>query len=109
MKIEQQDIIITNFYDGKHWKERPALVVSNNELQEAEDIVYLVMISTKSYNEQYCYKLTDDMFSGKLDKQSFVKCHLIEFDATNQIVKKIGRMKQPYFNQIVEKIIASIF
>ncbi len=109
MKIEQQDIIITNFYDGRHWKERPALVVSNNELQEIEDIVYLVMISTKDYNEQYCYKLTDDMYSGTLDKQSFVKCHLIEFDATAQIGRKIGKMKQPYFDEIVEKVKTSIF
>lgn len=49
------------------------------------------------------------MYSGTLDKQSYVKCHLLEFDATNGIVKKIGRMRQPYFDEIVEKIKESIF
>ena len=109
MKFEQRDIVLTSFYDGRQWKERPTLIVSNNELQEAEDLVYIAMISTKDYNPQYSYKLTQEMYSGTLDKQSYVKCHLLEFDATNGIVKKIGRMRQPYFDEIVEKIKESIF
>ena len=72
-------------------------------------MVYIVMISTKDYNPQYCYKLTDDMYTGHLEKDSFVKCHIIEFDATQQIDKKIGKMKQEYFDEIVDKIIESIF
>lgn len=39
MKFEQRDIVLTSFYDGRQWKERPTLIVSNNELQEAEDLV----------------------------------------------------------------------
>lgn len=109
MMYEQRDIVIINFYDGQRWKERPALIVSNNDLQEDEGIIYVVMITTKDYNPQYAYPLTDEMYIGRLEKQSFVKCHLIEFDAANTIAKKIGRMKPQYFDEIVEKIKVSIF
>ena len=109
MKYTQRDIVLIDFYDGRHWKERPALVVSNDDLQEAENIVYVAMISTKEFNPQYCYRITPEMYTGTLDKQSFVKCHIIEFDTTTGIIKKIGRFKEEYFDEIVDKVINSIF
>ena len=109
MRVEQRDIIVTEFFDGRDWKQRPVLIVSNNELQEAEDMIYIAMISTKDYNPQYCYELTPEMHTGTLDKKCYIKCHLIEFGATDHIVQKIGRMKEPYFSHIVEKIKDAIF
>ena len=46
MKYEQQDIVEINFLfpDGT-FKVHPALIVSNNELQEDEGIIYLCMVS----------------------------------------------------------------
>ena len=45
------------------------------------------------------------MLTKPLSKQSYVKCRDIERD----VVRKISRLKQPYFDQIVEKIKVSIF
>ena len=54
MKYEQRDIVEINFVfpDGTS-KPHPALIVSNNELQEVEGFIYLCMISSKAYNPEY--------------------------------------------------------
>ena len=59
MKYEQRDIVEINFVfpDGTS-KPHPALIVSNNELQEAEGFIYLCMISSKAYNSEYNYPLS---------------------------------------------------
>ena len=47
MKYEQRDVVEVNFMfpDGS-FKPHPALIISNNELQENEGYIYLCMISS---------------------------------------------------------------
>ena len=111
MKYTQGDIVLLVFYDpiANMQKFRPALIVSNNDLQENEELIYLAMISTKDYNPQYCYELDETMITGKLDRHSYVKCHIITNNGENGIFRKVGKIKQPYFDEIVEKIKECIF
>lgn len=69
MKYEQRDIVEANFQfpDGS-FKPHPALIVSNNELQENEGYIYLCMISSKNYNPQYSYALIDEMLTKPMIK-----------------------------------------
>lgn len=110
MKYTQRDIVEVNFLfpDGA-FKPHPAVIVSNEELQETEGFVYLALISTKDYNAQYCYELNDNMLSFPMKKQSFVKCHLIVANMDTDIIRKISKIKEPFFNEIVDKIVESIF
>ncbi|MBR7080386.1 MAG: type II toxin-antitoxin system PemK/MazF family toxin [Treponema sp.] len=110
MKYEQRDIVEANFQfpDGS-FKPHPALIVSNNELQENEGYIYLCMISSKNYNPQYSYALTDEMLTKPMIKQSYVKCQLIMGNIERDVIRKISRVRQPFFNEIVEKIKISIF
>jgi len=110
MKLYQRDIVETNFLlpNGK-FKPHMAIVVSNEELALYEGIVYLVLITSKDYNKQYCYELTDEMIDFQLQKQSFVKCHILVANMESIVFKKIGKMKLRYFNEVVDKIIESIF
>lgn len=110
MKYEQRDIVEINFVfpDGTS-KPHPALIVSNNELQMAEGFIYLCMISSKSYNEEYNYPLSDDMLTYPMKKQSYVKCQLLVGDVERDVIRKLSRLKQPYFDEVVEKIKATIF
>ena len=105
MKYEQRDVVEVNFMfpDGS-LKPHPALIISNNELQENEGYIYLCMISSKDYNPQYSFTLSNEMLTKPLSKQSYVKCQLIMGDIERDVVRKISRIKQPYFDQIVEKI-----
>ena len=77
MKVYQGDIVELNFElpNGK-LKIHPALVVSNQNVLEAEEIFYAVMISTKEYNDEFTFELSNEMLTKPLSKKSFVKCQL---------------------------------
>lgn len=110
MKYHQRDIVEINFLfpDGV-CKPHPALIVSNDQLQEDEGFMYFALISLKDYNPQYCYELKDEMMTTPLSKTSYVKCQLLVGDVERDVLKKIGMLKHPYFNEVVEKIKTSIF
>ena len=110
MKYEQRDIVEINFVlpDGVS-KIHPALIISNNELQEREGYVYFCMISSKDYNEDYSYPLTDDMLTVPMRKKSYVKCQILVGDVERDILRKLSRLRQPYFDEVIEKIKETIF
>ena len=39
-----------------------------------------------------------------MKKQSYVKCQLLVGDIERDVIRKISRMKQPYFDEVVEKL-----
>ena len=61
------------------------------------------------YRRHYAYKLTDEMLSFKMAKQSYVKCQVLAVTVDDGILRRLGSIKPKYFDEIVDKIIASIF
>ena len=113
MKYHQKDIVEVSFLfpDGT-FKPHPAIIVSNDQLQEDEDgMFYLVLItSNDTLNMQYSYPLTDEMIVGHtFAKPSLVKCQIISGYIERDVVRRLGSIKQKYFDEIVDKIIDSIF
>ena len=113
MKYHQKDIVEVNFLfpDGT-FKPHPAIIVSNDELQEDEDgMFYLVLITSNDWlNPQYSYPLTDEMIEGHtFTKPSLVKCQILTGNIERAVTRRLGSIKEKYFNEIVDKIIASIF
>ena len=113
MKYHQRDIVEVNFLfpDGT-FKPHPAIIVSNDELQiDEEGMFYLVLITSNDWlNPQYSYPLTDEMVVGySFSRPSLVKCQIITGNIERDVVKRLGSIKQMYFDEIVDKIIASIF
>ena len=110
MKYSQRDIVEINFLfpDGS-FKPHPAVIVSNDMLQDNEGYIYLCMISSKPYNPEYCYELDDEMLTVPMQKKSNVKCHILVGDIERDVIRKISRMKQPFFDEMVDKVIQSIF
>jgi len=45
----------------------------------------------------------------KFSKPSLVKCQIIAGYVERDVVRKLGTIKEEYFNEIVDKIIESIF
>ena len=43
------------------------------------------------------------------EKKSYVKCHLISGYTERDVNRKLGSIKEKYFNEIVDKTIESIF
>jgi mRNA-degrading endonuclease toxin of MazEF toxin-antitoxin module len=111
MKIKQRDIVNVEFIfpDGKA-KNHYAIIVSNNELIENEGFVYLVLITSKDYNSDYYYELSNDMLINySFPKTSYVKCHILMTTMENIVSFPLGQIKKHYFDEIVQRIIYSIF
>src|SRR5579872_3283188 len=101
MKVQQRDIIEVNFeLPNGRFKTHPALVVSNENVLETEDIFYAVMISSKLFNDEFTFELENSMLSKPLSKKSFVKCQLIQSYSTYEVISKISSIKPAYFEQI---------
>ncbi len=112
MRYHQRDVVEIDFpIPGEGFKVHPAIIVSNDDLQANEGFVYLVMISSKdfAYSRQYSYPLTDEMLSFKLEKPSWVKCQLVAADVESGVLRRLGTIKEKYFNEIVDKVIETIF
>jgi len=110
MRYSQRDIVEINFLfpDGT-FKPHLAVIVSNDDLQDKEGFIYLCMISSQPYNPEYCYELDDEMLTVPMLRKSYVKCHILVGNVERDIIRKISRMKQPYFDEMVDKVIQSIF
>ena len=88
------------------------LIVSNDQLQEDEEgMFYLVLITSNDrINPQYSYPLTDEMVNGfTFSKPSLVKCQIITGYIERDVNRRLGSIKQEYFDEIVDKIVESIF
>ena len=72
---------------------------------------YLVLITSNGWlNPQYSYPLSDEMIVGHtFAKPSLVKCQIIAGYVERDVVRRLGSIKEKYFNEIVDKIIVSIF
>ena len=72
---------------------------------------YLVLITSNDWlNPQYSYLLTDDMIVGHtFSKPSLVKCQIITGYIERDVTRRLGSIKEKYFNEIVDKIVDSIF
>ena len=113
MKYSQRDIVEVNFLfpDGT-LKVHPAIIISNDVLQENEfGLVYLVLITSNlALNPQYSYPLSNDMLvSHSFSKPSVVKCQIIAGYTDRDIIRRLGSIKQEYFDEIVDKVIESVF
>ena len=74
-------------------------------------MLYLVLITSNDWlNPQYSYPLTDEMIVGhSFSKSSLVKCQIITGYIERDVTRRLGSIKEEFFNEIVDKIIESIF
>lgn len=110
MRVHQRDIVELNFElpNGK-FKVHPTLVISNENVLETEDIFYAVMISSKSFNDDFTYELTNEMLSNPLKLKSYVKCQLIQAYSTSEALSKISTIKTVFFQEIKNKLFETVF
>lgn len=110
MKVQQRDIVELNYElpNGKY-KIHPALIISNENVLDTEDIFYAVMISSNPMNDEFTFELENVMLTKPLSKKSFVKCQLLQSYSTEEVITKISTVKQLYFDQILKRIFETVF
>lgn len=89
----------------------PALVISNNELQDYEDgMFYAVLISSKNHYPELTIEIKNEWLNKPLSKQSFFVTHIISmFNVDDVITRYNNYVKADYFDLVLNKVIGSIF
>ncbi len=110
MKVQQRDIVELNYElpNGK-FKVHPAIIISNENVLNTEDIFYAVMVSSNPINDDFTFELDNNMLTRALSKKSFVKCQLIQSYSVDEVISKISTVKQGYFEKIMKQIFETVF
>jgi hypothetical protein len=112
-KVRKGEIVDVDFYfpDKDTTLHHPGVVVSTQELQEDENgMVYILLISSKNIHPKYTIKLTDEMVTKPLGKQSYFVTQFLMYFSKEEINFSYGRaIRQPYLDQVIAKTIDSIF
>jgi mRNA-degrading endonuclease toxin of MazEF toxin-antitoxin module len=110
MSVFQGEIIELNYeLPNGNFKTHPAIVISKPEVLEIEEIFYALMISSKPLPDEFAFELQNEMLTKPLPKKSYVKCQLIQSYSKNEIIKRHGRIKQKYLEEIKQKLFNSVF
>ncbi|MFT4154529.1 type II toxin-antitoxin system PemK/MazF family toxin [Parafilimonas sp.] len=109
MKVQQRDIIELNYeLPNGRFKAHPALVISNSNVLETEDIFYAVMISSNPMNEEFNFELNNSMLPP-LSKKSFIKCQLIQSYSPDEVISKTSSLNPITFDKVLKKIFETVF
>lgn len=106
-KFKQKDILLIPFpyTDFSEFKNRPTLVVSNDDINlKTDDIVCCAITSQPNKSPYHVMLTSDDMIEGDLRYDSWVICDKIATIEQDRIAKRFGKINNNKYNQIVETI-----
>ena len=90
------------YTDLSERKLRPCLVISETL---GEDIILCQITSKKTKKDRYCVEIKkDNTLHGSLQIDSYVRCDMIFTASTNQIIKKICKINDKDYEEVVCKI-----
>ena len=110
-QVHQREIVEVPFLlpDGQILP-HPALVISCDELQNIEPgMFYAVLISTKNHYPELTIPIQKDWLSSPLSQQSYFVTHIVnQFNCDDVLNRRNCFLRQSYFDQVIDHIIASI-
>jgi hypothetical protein len=79
MIVRQRDIVEIAFYTGNKPEPHPAVVISNDDIFEAEGFFYAILLSTKNLFPEFTIEIKADMInSPRNQKVGYAVCHMIQ-------------------------------
>ncbi|RYF47384.1 MAG: type II toxin-antitoxin system PemK/MazF family toxin [Cytophagaceae bacterium] len=111
MTINKRDIVEIAFYTGNKPEPHPAVVVSNDEIFEAEGFFYAVLLSTKNHFPDFTIEITPDMInSPRNNRNGYAICHMIQQFYTEDVISRTGAtLKADAFKKLTNKVKEVIF
>ena len=100
----QRDVVLIPFpySDLTGSKKRPALIISNEKINESQDRI-CCLITTKAHQDDLLI-LKDSFEFGKLPFKSFVKPHRIFTINEKIILKKLCTLNKEFHNKVFNRI-----
>ncbi len=102
--IEQRDLLLVPFpfSDQSGRKVRPVIVISNNEFNEDSDDAIVVGVTSNISKDKYTIRLgNNNLEEGRLFAQCCIKVENLLRLEKGLIIKKIGKINKPKFNEII--------
>ena len=110
-RVHQREIVEVPFTlpDG-HILPHPALVLSCDDLQNVEPgLFYAVLISSKNYYPQLTIPIQNEWLSTPLTKTSFFVTHIVGMFSVDDVIAHHNCfVRQPFFDHVVNRVIANI-
>ena len=110
-QVHQREIVEVPFTlpDGQILP-HPALVLSCDDLQNVEPgMFYAVLISSKNHYPQLTIPIQSEWLSAPLTKASYFVTHIVSmFNVEDVIAHHNCFLRQPFFDNVVDRIIANI-
>ena len=110
-QVHQREIVEVPFTlpDGQVLP-HPALVLSCDDLQNVEPgMFYAVLISSKNHYPQLTIPIQNEWLSTPLTKASYFVTHIVSmFNVEDVIAHHNCFLRQPFFDNVVDRIIANI-
>lgn len=108
--IEQREIVEFNVLTltsapGPH----PCVIISTNETFVEEGFHYAVMLSTKTYNGEFEFEITPEMVTNETNSTSYAKTQIIVQIVPSMVMRRSGRLKRPYFNEMMQLLNKEVF
>lgn len=109
--INQRDIVEVAFDDefgGIH----PAIVLSNKLVQEVEGYFVCVMMTTRVWDDEFTFVITDEMLTQPLGRTYCeARCHLINFVPIDAVIvnRNNNQLTKDAFKKLMIKINNSTF
>ena len=88
----------------------PALVISCDELQDVEPgMFYAVLISTKNHFPELTIPVESEWLSSPLPQRSYFVTHIVNSFNVDEVMSRHNCfLRQPYFDDVVDRIIANV-
>lgn len=111
--INQRDVYLLPVPIGNNIEPHPFIVLSSSESLACENTFIAVMVTSSDvHKDDYSFELSNEMFERNLAKEnSHVRMHLITlcFNPEDLKSKKLNRMKERYFRELMKAIGELIF
>lgn len=107
MKIKQRDIVLVpvKFSDQSGTKRRPVIIISNEDVNDRYlDVIYCMITSRKRNLPHEVPIIDNDLESGALKLDSYIRVCRISCIEKEMIIRKVGRLKEDKFKEVHDYI-----
>ncbi len=111
MIVRQRDIVEIAFYTGNKPEPHPAVVISKDDIFEAEGFFYAILLSTKNLFPEFTIEITAGMInSPRNNRSAYAVCHMIQQFYPEDIITRTGStLKSDAFEKLISKVKEVIF
>jgi mRNA-degrading endonuclease toxin of MazEF toxin-antitoxin module len=111
MTVNQRDIVEIAFYTGSKPEPHPAVVISNNDIFQAEGFFYAILLSTKNHFPEFTMEITPEMInSPRNSRTGYAVCHMIQQFYTEDVITRTGAtLKADAFKRLTDQVKKVIF